>query len=368
MTIVYLLRYYPTLTETFVYNEIQSLVEQGAQIQIVSMGSREDGQLADMLPNVPVTHVPRAYWLRFKSSSSPGIAFLKAHQRPKDIARYRWFRAQMKRLRPSLLHIHFAGEAAEWGHALTLDLGIPSCITIHAVDMFRPRPSLQHLIKHTPIRCISRFALEALTKENPMAKLSCIPCATHIPERCPPIPEASLKALFIGRDIPKKGLSTLLEAWKNIPAPHSLTIVSQSIKEMPDGVAHLGFLPPSQIPFQIQNHNLLVLPCQKAEDGDMDGIPLVCMEALAHRRPVLSTALSGIPELITDDVGWLMKEATVSELTQVLFEIISHLPTLKARGLNGPSRLIEGGFTYQQQSQDLMIWFHNVTVSCQIDP
>ena len=61
MTIVYLLRYYPTLTETFVYQEIQALLDKGLNIEIISMGIREDGRLADNLPNVTVHNVPRAY-------------------------------------------------------------------------------------------------------------------------------------------------------------------------------------------------------------------------------------------------------------------------------------------------------------------
>ena len=50
MTIVYLLRYYPTLTETFVYQEIKALLDKGLNIEIISMGFREDGRLADQSP------------------------------------------------------------------------------------------------------------------------------------------------------------------------------------------------------------------------------------------------------------------------------------------------------------------------------
>ena len=52
MKILYLLRYYPTLTETFVYQEIETLRRTfSAQITIASLGSREDGQIQNQLPN-----------------------------------------------------------------------------------------------------------------------------------------------------------------------------------------------------------------------------------------------------------------------------------------------------------------------------
>jgi glycosyltransferase involved in cell wall biosynthesis len=44
-----------------------------------------------------------------------------------------------------------------------------------------------------------------------------------------------------------------------------------------------------------------VLPCRKDRNGDMDGIPTVFMEVMASGRPVVSCAVSGIPELVRHD-------------------------------------------------------------------
>ncbi len=44
-------------------------------------------------------------------------------------------------------------------------------------------------------------------------------------------------------------------------------------------------------------------------DGDMDGVPVALMEAMALGRPVISTRLSGIPELVDEEVGWLLPPA-----------------------------------------------------------
>ena len=52
--------------------------------------------------------------------------------------------------------------------------------------------------------------------------------------------------------------------------------------------------------------NLFILPCRKASDGDMDGVPVALMEALASGRPVITTSVSGIPELVDEKVGWMV--------------------------------------------------------------
>jgi glycosyltransferase involved in cell wall biosynthesis len=54
--------------------------------------------------------------------------------------------------------------------------------------------------------------------------------------------------------------------------------------------------------------DMFVLPCVLAPDGDMDGIPVTLMEAMACGCPVISTELSGVPELvISDKTGLLLK-------------------------------------------------------------
>ncbi len=49
--------------------------------------------------------------------------------------------------------------------------------------------------------------------------------------------------------------------------------------------------------------DIFVLPCVQAKNMDMDGIPASLMEAMACGVPVISTPISGIPELITHEVS-----------------------------------------------------------------
>jgi glycosyltransferase involved in cell wall biosynthesis len=48
------------------------------------------------------------------------------------------------------------------------------------------------------------------------------------------------------------------------------------------------------------------LPCRVLDNGDRDGIPNVLAEAMAAGAPVVTTAISGIPEIVRDGVNGLL--------------------------------------------------------------
>ena len=86
-----------------------------------------------------------------------------------------------------------------------------------------------------------------------------------------------------------------------------------------DLVASLGTERPGQLRGQhpharvgewMRSLDVFVVACKKDSNGDMDGIPVVLMEAMSQFVPVISTRLSGIPELVVDGAtGLLAKPA-----------------------------------------------------------
>lgn len=351
MKVLYVLRYYPTLTETFIYNEIDEIRRQDpdVDIHIAALGTRADGTLQDRLPQARVLTVPRRPLQGRLQRSTTGQQWLRSHQRPKDVARLPWLTARAREM--DHIHVHFAGEAAEWAHALHLDTGIPYTVMVHAVDLFRPRPSL-----HT----VLQSAAQVLTiADHHIAHLHSLGIASHR-VRCgpslddfslPPLPETGdLRALFVGRNIPKKGLDTLLEAWKLPPDGAKLEIISDVTGPVPDRVTVLGPQSPAGVRAALQRANLVVLPCREAPDGDLDGVPLVLMEALAACRPVLTCPISGIPELVDETVGWLVPSNDVTALRQALQQATDPMQRIQ-RGRSGPARLRSRGFTLTQQAE-----------------
>ena len=63
----------------------------------------------------------------------------------------------------------------------------------------------------------------------------------------------------------------------------------------------------------LKESDLLVSPCKRASDGDMDGIPTIIFEAMGYGTPVLTTDVSSIPEVIDDGINGFIVEANNKE-------------------------------------------------------
>jgi glycosyltransferase involved in cell wall biosynthesis len=70
---------------------------------------------------------------------------------------------------------------------------------------------------------------------------------------------------------------------------------------------------------------LFALPCQIIESGDRDGIPNVLVEAMAMELPVISTGVSGIPELIEHrENGLLVPQKDAAALAEAIVELLEN--------------------------------------------
>ena len=65
-------------------------------------------------------------------------------------------------------------------------------------------------------------------------------------------------------------------------------------------------MPQAALLREYQRASVFCLPCRVTDDGDRDGIPNVLVEAMASGLPVVTTAVSGIPELVHDEVTGLI--------------------------------------------------------------
>lgn len=86
----------------------------------------------------------------------------------------------------------------------------------------------------------------------------------------------------------------------------------------------IGFQPQVEVKKILRHSNVFLLPSVTAANGDMEGIPVALMEAMASGLPVVSTFHSGIPELITDGKsGWLCSERDSEGIALALCKIIN---------------------------------------------
>ena len=92
-----------------------------------------------------------------------------------------------------------------------------------------------------------------------------------------------------------------------------------------DVVSLVGWKNQDEVRAVLDESHILLAPSVTSAQGDQEGIPVVLMEGLAMGLPVLSTVHSGIPELIQDGVsGFLVKEGDVDALADKLRYLVEH--------------------------------------------
>ena len=102
-----------------------------------------------------------------------------------------------------------------------------------------------------------------------------------------------------------------------------------------DCVRVTGWADSDTVRQHIQDAQMLVLP------SFAEGLPVVIMEALAVGRPVISTYVAGIPELVGNgECGWLIPAGSVEALADAMYEALdTPLETLTAMGQEGRRRV-----------------------------
>lgn len=145
-----------------------------------------------------------------------------------------------------------------------------------------------------------------------------------------------LRILTVARLTEKKGLGVAVEACKYLKekgANFQYTIIGNGDMEeqmrdtirqaqLEDCVQMVGFKPQEEIKRYLDEADIFLLPSLTAADGDMEGIPVALMEAMAVGLPVVSSDHSGIPELIENTVsGWLAPEGDAQALSDILFRL-----------------------------------------------
>ena len=107
-------------------------------------------------------------------------------------------------------------------------------------------------------------------------------------------------------------------------------------------VAFLGAASPGTVGEELSRAAVFALACRVAANGDLDGIPVALMEAMAAGVPVVSTRLSGIPELIEDGRSGLLAEPGDAASLAVALRRLLDEPELGRRlAEEGGSRVVK---------------------------
>jgi glycosyltransferase involved in cell wall biosynthesis len=102
---------------------------------------------------------------------------------------------------------------------------------------------------------------------------------------------------------------------------------------------------------------VFVLPCKQSSDGDVDGIPVVLMEAMSAGLPVVTTAISGIPELVEDGInGVIVPQAEPHAIAQAILRLADDRASAALMGRRGRTT-VEQQYTSSTEARKLLSLF-----------
>lgn len=332
--IVYVLRTFPEISETFIAREIEILRNHGVPVSVLAAW-RAAGKVPDGLE------------VRWLSGSGPhSLSRIPLGAVAHDLSRSgvnprRWARAlrlawfaarafPMLRRDTWRIHAHFANDAAVLARYLSVLSGVPYRMTAHAYDLFQDPfllvPNLRAAQRvYTVSKANLTFLHEVASRESlDSDRFRVLRCGIDL-ERFSfrdPAPVKSPARLFCpARLVPKKGHGVLLEAVRLLTAggcdvvldlagegPLETELKRQAnAADLGRRVSFLGSIPPEEVRRRMREADLVVLGSRIAEDGDRDGLPVVLIESLALGTPALATRVAGIPELLTEETGWTVE-------------------------------------------------------------
>jgi glycosyltransferase involved in cell wall biosynthesis len=250
---------------------------------------------------------------------------------------------QLKGEGVDLLHSHFAwlSGAAAW--VCSRLLGIPFTVTTHAYDHYFSNDLLSLVVNQADhVVTISEYNRQHLKTEvgRPSGDISVIHCGVNVQllrrkqiEEDERVPNQPIRILSVGSLQAKKGHTYLIDACHHLErrgiefrcsivgAGPAESALRRKIGEanLQTRVHLLGARPHPDILDSYHQHDIFVLASVVASGGDMDGIPVVLMEAGAASLPLVSTRVSGIPELVRHgQTGLLVEPGNATALADAI--------------------------------------------------
>ena len=224
------------------------------------------------------------------------------------------------------IHVHFASRSLSLGLMIGMLTDLPVSCTVHAFDIFtRSAGSLRpRLAKCKFIAAISRFNIEYLRTvcgESVADLCHVVHCGIDMEKFKPTgLQTQPSRMACVARLERKKGLVVAIAACAKL-RESNVEFLFQIIGDGPererleeqihqlgleDCVVLLGPKANDQLVQFYSKASVFFMPCVKTQNGDMDGIPVAMMEAMACEVPVVSTRLSGIGELVRHNVNGLL--------------------------------------------------------------
>ena len=386
--VAYIMSRFPKLTETFILYEMLAMKQQGIQIEVYPLiREREERMHPEALQFVEVAHFQpfisfsivkaNLYFLWKKP-----FVYLKTLW---DLLVANWgsfnfltgvigifpktvlFAYQMRADEVQHVHAHFASHPAAAGFIIHRLVGIPYSFTAHGSDLHRDRHMLREKVAESAfVATISEYNQELIISEcrgNYRDKVHVVHCGVDTEvfrARSHETPYEKGENLFmilcIGTLHEVKGQAYLIDACQQLrkrgfdfechfvgdgPDRNALTDLAQRAG-LSDKVYFHGKLTRDEIACFLLDADVLAAPSVPTRDGRREGIPVVLMEAMGSGVPVIASNLSGIPELVNDQLtGLLVTPRNTTSLAKALERYIKNSDLRQRLGRAGREKVVE---------------------------
>lgn len=326
-------------TETFIRRETSAALLDGVEVVAVSL--RRPASTADASRVVYIRPVAAvlvgALQIVMKGSLRRGLGRVvrSSHRRnvPVSIGAYLYGAAAARRVRADgWIHAHFAWVASTAADSCAAARDGSFSIFAHAHDIFDRR--MKDGYTQSKLR---RAALVLVESQSIADEVSAVFGCGAVVQRMG-VPESTVvsvppkstsrSVVSVGTLLPKKGHDDLIRAVAQIPNATleivgdgpmraELEVLAASLR-IEDRVVFAGSLSPTEVVKRLDQAAVFCLASKPSVDGDRDGVPNALIEAMARGIPVVSTRLSGIPDLLGDGRGLLVDPEDVSGLAAAL--------------------------------------------------
>lgn len=378
MKIAYLMNTYPLTSTTFIRREIEALEAQGLEVERIAVRKWVD-QLVDPLDIADQKKTqyllsgnvlglfaaflktmllnPAGFFLGFKlwvQVCRNSVSFSIKHVAYLMQATSFYQLCKQKNLKH--VHVHFSTNATTVAMLAKCMGGASYSFTAHGPDEFvDPSTISMHLkVQHaTFVAAISNYCRVQLVRFSSYEywdKIVIVHCGLHLEDFVPNYDfDAKNQSLVcVGRLCPQKAqllfppaLAQLKQDFPNLKVHfvgdgESRLALEQSIKQykVEDMVVLHGWMVNAEVRQLVSEARAFLLP------SFAEGLPVVIMEALALGRPVISTYIAGIPELVDSDCGWMIPAGSIDHIADAIRAALGDSPAvLAAKGAEGRKRV-----------------------------
>jgi colanic acid/amylovoran biosynthesis glycosyltransferase len=387
MRVCYVIGTYPLVTTTFIDREINALRGLGVDVQIlavrkppagVPLSSEQRRLQRDVQYVLPPSWRLLVLGHIFFALRHPGVylsTLARVVSRPHPNARARCktvlhfgeavYAAALVRTRGvDELHAHFADRAATIALIAARLLDRPYSLSVHAgADIYVDPvllPEKLRAARHV-LTCTARNKVEltSVVGADVATKITVVPHGLDLRAYRPasPAPTAPTTILAVGQCKERKGFAQLVTACRILRSqgvaftcrivgdgPQRATLAAMVREgELEELVLLPGARTNDEVLREYQRATVFALPCMEANDGDVDGIPNVLIEAMACAVPVVSTNLPAIRELISSGRnGVLVPPGDATALASALRDLLENPERCDQLGRAGRRTVAEG--------------------------